>query len=143
LVVDFALTSSWYGPASDGAAWGRCDACVVRSRGVAEAGVADPTRYRAGWSLARELLAVAHGRPHVRLHVGQGLADVVAVVVDPLLEQIPDPQEADLGVLAAAIEIGLAQAAHERRALPPQPRQLVEERRDRPLAVAPRAGDLG
>ena len=48
LGVDFALTFSCYDPTSDGAACGRCDACVLRSRGFAEAGVADPTRYRAG-----------------------------------------------------------------------------------------------
>src|SRR5437879_3716043 len=37
----------------------------------------------------------------------------------------------------------IAQAWHKRRALPPQPRQLVEERGDRPLAIASRAGHLG
>jgi len=48
LGVDFALTLSCYDPTPDGAACGRCDACVLRRRGFAEAGVADPTRYRAG-----------------------------------------------------------------------------------------------
>src|SRR5438445_144273 len=48
LGVDFALTFSCYDPTPDAAACGRCDACVLRSRGFAEAGVADPTRYRAG-----------------------------------------------------------------------------------------------
>lgn len=45
LGVDFSLTHSCYDPAADGAACGRCDACVLRRRGFEEAGVADPTRY--------------------------------------------------------------------------------------------------
>ena len=44
--VDYALTLSCYDPAPDGAACGRCDACALRRKGFAEAGVADPTRYR-------------------------------------------------------------------------------------------------
>jgi 7-cyano-7-deazaguanine synthase len=44
--VDYALTLSCYDPAPDGAACGRCDACALRRRGFAEAGVPDPTRYR-------------------------------------------------------------------------------------------------
>ena len=44
--IDYALTLSCYEPASDGAACGRCDACGFRRKGFAEAGVADPTRYR-------------------------------------------------------------------------------------------------
>jgi 7-cyano-7-deazaguanine synthase len=45
--VDYALTLSCYEPASDGAACGRCDSCALRRKGFAEAGVADPTLYRA------------------------------------------------------------------------------------------------
>jgi 7-cyano-7-deazaguanine synthase len=45
LGVDFAMTVSCYDPAPDGRACGRCDACVLRRKGFAEAGVADPTRY--------------------------------------------------------------------------------------------------
>ena len=48
LGVDFALTLSCYDPTPDGAACGRCDACVLRRRGFEHAGLADPTRYRAG-----------------------------------------------------------------------------------------------
>jgi 7-cyano-7-deazaguanine synthase len=47
LGVDFSLTLSCYDPTPDGAACGRCDACVLRRRGFEQAGVADPTRYRA------------------------------------------------------------------------------------------------
>lgn len=45
LGVDYGATSSCYDPAPDGAACGHCDACQLRRRGFADAGVADPTRY--------------------------------------------------------------------------------------------------
>jgi 7-cyano-7-deazaguanine synthase len=45
LGVDYALTHSCYDPTPDGAACGRCDACALRRKGFADAGVADPTRY--------------------------------------------------------------------------------------------------
>jgi 7-cyano-7-deazaguanine synthase len=44
LGVDYALTHSCYDPIGD-AACGRCDACQLRRKGFAEAGVTDPTRY--------------------------------------------------------------------------------------------------
>jgi 7-cyano-7-deazaguanine synthase len=44
LGVDYAMTHSCYDP-QDGAACGRCDACALRRKGFAEAGVPDPTRY--------------------------------------------------------------------------------------------------
>ena len=45
LGVDFAATVSCYSADADGRACGRCDACVLRARGFADAGVADPTHY--------------------------------------------------------------------------------------------------
>jgi 7-cyano-7-deazaguanine synthase len=45
LGVDYSLTHSCYDPDGQGRACGRCDSCLLRSRGFAEAGVADPTRY--------------------------------------------------------------------------------------------------
>ena len=42
LGVDFGLTFSCYDPRADGRPCGRCDACRLRARGFAEAGVADP-----------------------------------------------------------------------------------------------------
>lgn len=45
LGVDFALTSSCYDPAPDGAACGRCDSCTLRLKGFAELGRDDPRRY--------------------------------------------------------------------------------------------------
>ena len=43
--VPLELTWSCYEPQPDGAACGRCDACLLRRRGFAEAGLADPLRY--------------------------------------------------------------------------------------------------
>ncbi len=45
LGVDFRLTSSCYDPDATGRACGRCDACQLRRKGFAEAGVPDPTEY--------------------------------------------------------------------------------------------------
>jgi 7-cyano-7-deazaguanine synthase len=46
LDVDFAATVSCYQADSEGRACGHCDACRLRAQGFAQAGVADPTRYR-------------------------------------------------------------------------------------------------
>jgi 7-cyano-7-deazaguanine synthase len=45
LGVDYGPTLSCYDPTPDGAACGRCDACALRRKGFAEAGLSDPTRY--------------------------------------------------------------------------------------------------
>jgi 7-cyano-7-deazaguanine synthase len=42
LGVDFGLTHTCYDPAADGGACGRCDACVLRRQGFADAGLVDP-----------------------------------------------------------------------------------------------------
>ena len=42
LGVDYGLTHSCYDPQPDGRPCGRCDSCVLRARGFAEAGVEDP-----------------------------------------------------------------------------------------------------
>lgn len=46
LELDYGLTHSCYAPAADDRPCGRCDSCVLRARGFAEAGVADPLRPR-------------------------------------------------------------------------------------------------
>jgi 7-cyano-7-deazaguanine synthase len=47
LGVDLGITSTCYDPGPDGAACGRCEACRLRLKGFAEAGVPDPARYQA------------------------------------------------------------------------------------------------
>jgi 7-cyano-7-deazaguanine synthase len=47
LGLDYGMTSSCYDPAADGAACGRCESCILRLKGFAEAGLADPARYQA------------------------------------------------------------------------------------------------
>ena len=46
LNVDYGLTVSCYRADDDGLACGRCDSCYLRREGFAQAGVADPTRYK-------------------------------------------------------------------------------------------------
>jgi 7-cyano-7-deazaguanine synthase len=46
LGVDYGLTHSCYDPGEGGRACGRCDSCLLRKKGFAQAGVADPTRYK-------------------------------------------------------------------------------------------------
>jgi 7-cyano-7-deazaguanine synthase len=48
LGVDYGATASCYDPDDDGRACGRCDACLLRARGFADAGIPDPTPYAAG-----------------------------------------------------------------------------------------------
>ncbi len=45
LGVDFSMTHSCYDPTKDGIACGRCDSCILRQRGFAEAGLNDPIKY--------------------------------------------------------------------------------------------------
>jgi 7-cyano-7-deazaguanine synthase len=48
LGVDYGATHSCYDPESDGSPCGECDACLLRLKGFAEAGVSDPLSYRKG-----------------------------------------------------------------------------------------------
>jgi len=45
LGIDHSLTVSCYDPNEAGQACRRCDACLLRAKGFADAGLADPTRY--------------------------------------------------------------------------------------------------
>jgi len=46
LGVDYGQTSSCYDPDEQGRACGRCDTCLLRLKGFAEAGLTDPAAYR-------------------------------------------------------------------------------------------------
>jgi 7-cyano-7-deazaguanine synthase len=46
LGIDYSITTTCYDPSPTGEACGACDACLLRLKGFAEAGVADPARYR-------------------------------------------------------------------------------------------------
>lgn len=46
LGVDYVLTHSCYAPNAAGVSCGHCDACQLRLKGFAEAGVADPIEYQ-------------------------------------------------------------------------------------------------
>jgi 7-cyano-7-deazaguanine synthase len=54
LGVDYSLTTSCYDPTMRGVACGRCDSCLLRLRGFAEAGIMDPMRYREPRAETRE-----------------------------------------------------------------------------------------
>jgi 7-cyano-7-deazaguanine synthase len=45
LGVDYSKTITCYDPGADGSACGRCDSCLLRLKGFAEVGVADPAPY--------------------------------------------------------------------------------------------------
>ena len=42
LGLDYSLTHSCYDPLPDGRPCGRCDSCILRAKGFAEAGLQDP-----------------------------------------------------------------------------------------------------
>lgn len=46
LGVDYSLTLSCYDPDAEGRSCGHCDSCLLRLRGFADAGLADPVRYQ-------------------------------------------------------------------------------------------------
>ncbi|QIY76490.1 7-cyano-7-deazaguanine synthase QueC [Streptomyces sp. RLB1-33] len=46
LGVDYSITSSCYDPDEQGRACGKCDTCLLRLKGFAEAGIKDPVRYQ-------------------------------------------------------------------------------------------------
>ena len=48
LGLDYGLTHTCYDPGEKGIRCGRCDACLLRRKGFAEAGLEDPLEYREG-----------------------------------------------------------------------------------------------
>jgi 7-cyano-7-deazaguanine synthase len=53
LGVDYSVTQSCYDPDGEGRACGECDACRLRLRGFAAAGVPDPAAYQPGAAVGR------------------------------------------------------------------------------------------
>lgn len=56
LGVDYGLTHSCYDPDSSGRPCGACDACLLRRKGFADAGLVDPVKYPTPLPLAGERL---------------------------------------------------------------------------------------
>jgi 7-cyano-7-deazaguanine synthase len=50
LGVDYGVTLTCYDPSPEGAACGRCEACILRLRGFREAGMEDPAPYQVATS---------------------------------------------------------------------------------------------
>ena len=48
LGMDYGLTHSCYAPTDAGVACGTCDACTLRKKGFADAGLVDPLLYHSG-----------------------------------------------------------------------------------------------
>jgi 7-cyano-7-deazaguanine synthase len=46
LGVDYSLTHSCYDPSIEGYSCGRCDSCLIRMKGFADASIPDPTVYK-------------------------------------------------------------------------------------------------
>jgi 7-cyano-7-deazaguanine synthase len=46
LGVDYSITTTCYDPSATGSACGQCDACLLRLKGFAENGLADPAPYQ-------------------------------------------------------------------------------------------------
>ena len=46
LGIDYSLTHSCYDPGADGYSCGKCDSCLIRIKGFADAGIQDPTIYK-------------------------------------------------------------------------------------------------
>jgi 7-cyano-7-deazaguanine synthase len=59
LGVDYGMTTSCYDPSPDGGACGHCDACRLRQKGFAEAGLSDPARYDEARRRVADPLSVA------------------------------------------------------------------------------------
>ena len=60
-----------------------------------------------------EALGVAHRRPGVGLNVGQHLAQMVGVVVDPLVQEVIDGQEPAYREVSVSVEVDGRQCLHE------------------------------
>jgi hypothetical protein len=81
-------------------------------------------------------------RPGGRLDVGQQLAQVVAIVMNPLVQEVAHSQVADLRMEASTREIADLELGNEGDAISAERLELGDERRPRTLAVASGPGDF-
>src|SRR5215204_4229150 len=107
-----------------------------------------PMRFPSAWIVrtrvwSTEALRVAHRGPGVRLNVGQHLAQMVGVVVNPLVQEVVDGQKSDFGVVSSAVEIIGCQRLHECDAGGAPPDELYQEFGRVALLVLALAGDSG
>src|SRR5260221_7335891 len=91
--------------------------------------------------LETEPAGVAHLRPDPRLGHGEELPDVIAIVMDPLAEQLVDAQRAHLRVDADTTHVGRTERPYERHAVKPKSPNLGRQLDARAQIVAPRLGD--
>jgi hypothetical protein len=70
------------------------------------------------------------------------LLQVVPVVVDPFVQQIPNAQVTHGRVIAASLEVSIVDPANQRDARLTEVRELAEQKSHVSLAVVPGFGDL-
>ena len=68
LGVDYGLTHSCYDPDPTGASCGHCDACQLRRKGFAEAGLEDPLKYQTIERICRLQSLRSNARPAIADH---------------------------------------------------------------------------
>ena len=75
------------------------------------------------------------------MHVGQELANVITIVINPLLKQIGDAEISDHLVSAPALQIGCVEVAYEADAIPPQREKFGQNPGRRLLTIGPLSGN--
>src|SRR5437868_13008699 len=101
------------------------------------------TGSRRRFLLALELLRVPHVRPDAFLSDRQQLLGVIAVMRDPLMEEIADPELTRHRMRDAFCEIPGLERPHEGDAVIADAHELHPQALAHPLAVLPRTGYLG
>lgn len=88
-----------------------------------------------------ESLGVPHVGPGVRLDVGQDLAQVIPVVMDPLVQQIAHSEATHLGMFTSSSEVSVAEVPDQLDARAAERAKLPEEVAGALLAVTALASD--
>src|SRR6266568_27019 len=90
---------------------------------------------------AGEAPGVPHVRPHIGLHVAKRLAQMVAIVVDPLVHQVLDRKPSHLRMGAATLELLGPERPDELNAVAPELDQLLLQLFGISGTVVPLLGD--